>query len=157
MVWLEFCLYFLEELLVCNILWFLNQNAGLAYIEPNNYYSKYQLNTTFELRIVEDMKRRYGYPSDEMSNSLLLLIKQIYNEQVVSKMLKDAINKSFYSGYHQVLYMANKLYFIRYKNELQIPSPICWNENSEEVKKLLTYGYNELLSFNPSWHGHGRG
>ncbi|KAF0538172.1 ubiquitin-conjugating enzyme family protein [Gigaspora margarita] len=70
----------------------------LAYIEPNDYHSKYRLDTTFELSntslrlllfqvsflkimqgIEEDMKRRCGYPSDEMSNSLLLLIKQIYN------------------------------------------------------------------------------
>ncbi|RIB30799.1 hypothetical protein C2G38_2238064 [Gigaspora rosea] len=47
--WSEFCPYFLEELLARNVVWFLNQNARLAYIEPNNYHSKYRLNTTFEL------------------------------------------------------------------------------------------------------------
>ncbi|RIB19876.1 hypothetical protein C2G38_2244895 [Gigaspora rosea] len=196
MDWSEFCPYFLEELLARNVVWFLNQNAGLAYIEPNNYHSKYRLKTTFELSntslrlvlfqvsflkimrgIVEDIKSRYGYPSDEMSSLLLILIKQIYDvktwdvffkmldfslpernwEHVVSKMLKDAINKSFQSGYHQVPYTANELYFIRRKKESQIPFPICWDENSEEVKKLWTYGCNKSLNFNPPWRGGGRG
>ncbi|RIB20027.1 hypothetical protein C2G38_1227162 [Gigaspora rosea] len=187
MNWLELCPYFLEESLARNIVWFLNKNAGLAYIEPNDYHSKYRLDTTFELSktslrlilfqvsflkimqgIREDMKRRYGYPSDEMSNSLLLLIKQIYNvktwdvffkmldfslpehnwEQVVSKMLKDAINKSFHSRYHRVPYTVNELYFIRHKKEPWIPPPISWDKNSEEVKKLSTYGCKSL-SFSP--------
>ncbi|CAG8705486.1 16202_t:CDS:2 [Gigaspora rosea] len=56
-------------------------------------------------------------------------------EQVVSKMLKDAINESFHSGYHQVPYTANELYFIRHKNESRIPSPRCWDKNSE-----ISYG-----------------
>ncbi|CAG8546188.1 17995_t:CDS:2, partial [Gigaspora margarita] len=188
MVWSEFCPYFLEELLARNVVWFLNQNAGLAYIEPKTYHSKYRINTTFELsntslRLVlfqvsflkimqgigEDMKRSYGYPSDEMSNSLFLLIKQIYNvktwdiffkmidfslpeqnwELVVSKMLKDAINKSYNSGYHRVPYSVNELYIIRLMKESQVPPPRCWDKNSAEVKQLSKFGCNDSLSFHP--------
>ncbi|CAG8562417.1 23313_t:CDS:2, partial [Gigaspora rosea] len=169
MIWSEICPYFLEELLTRNVVWFLNQNAGLAYIEPKTYHSKYRINTTFELsntslRLVlfqvsflkimqgigEDMKRSYGYPSDEMSNSLLLLIKQIYNvktwdvffkmidfslpeqnwEPLVTKMLKDAINKSYNSGYHRVPYSVNELYILR-MNESQVPPPDKQN-NTEQ-------------------------
>ncbi|CAG8545308.1 9891_t:CDS:2, partial [Scutellospora calospora] len=188
MVWSEFCPYFLQELMARNVVWFLNKDPGLAYIEPENYRSDYRLNATFELsstslRLVlfqvsflkimqgirEDMKHRYGYPSDEMSTSLLLLIKQIYNvktwdvffkmidfslpEQkwklVVSKMLKNAISESYKSGYHQVPYTVNELYFIRLKKESRMPPPRCWNNGSEEMNRLLTYGCDESQQFHP--------
>ncbi|CAG8835772.1 20498_t:CDS:2, partial [Gigaspora margarita] len=150
-VWSEFCPYFLEELLAHNVVWFLNKNPDLAYIELNDYHSKYQLDTTFELSntslclilfqvsflkimqgIEENIKRRYGYPSDEM---IRFFLPEQNWEQVVSKMLKDAINKSFHNGYHQVQYTVNELYFIRYKYKSQIPPLSNWDENSEEAKK----------------------
>ncbi|CAG8537984.1 5311_t:CDS:2, partial [Scutellospora calospora] len=187
-VWSDFCPSFLQELLARNVVWFLNKEPGLAYIEPENYRSDYRLNATFELsntslRLVlfqvsflkiiqgigKDMKHRYGYPSDEMSTSLLLLIKQIYNvktwdvffkmidfslpergwKHVITKMLKNAINESYNSGYHQVPYTINELYFIRLKKESQMPPPSCWNNDLEEVNRLLTYGCDKSLQFHP--------
>ncbi|CAG8512984.1 46251_t:CDS:2, partial [Gigaspora margarita] len=109
MDWSEFCPYFLKKLLARN-----------------------RLNTTFELSNTSLRLILFQVSFLKIMRGIVEDIKKQDWEQVVSKMLKDAINKSFHSGYHQVPYIANKLYFIRHKKESHIPSPICWDENSEE-------------------------
>ncbi|CAG8454758.1 97_t:CDS:2, partial [Diversispora eburnea] len=188
--WKEFCTGFLEELLSRNVVWFLNKEASLAYIEPDDYISNYRLTKTFELsstslrlvmfqvaflKMTQDMKnsqknnldKRYGYPTDEMSNSLLQLIKKIYQvntwdvffemidydlfeneknkigwELKVLKLLKNAINDSLISGYHQMPYTLNEVYYLISRCEPGIPpstSSLQRDNNNEEVITGLTF------------------
>ncbi|CAG8464857.1 4861_t:CDS:1 [Acaulospora colombiana] len=181
--WSRFCPCFLEELLSRNVVWFLNSNASLAYLEPEQFISNYRLSETFELSKVSlrlvmfqvaflkmtrdtrnDMDRRYGYPTEEMSNSLLQLIKQIYQvntwdvffkmidfelpekdwEPIVLKLLRNAIVDSGKSGYHQMPYTVNEVYFLRRKFEPSVPAPPSWRPND---KTLQIHGFAQNLSF----------
>jgi len=186
--WSGFVSCFLKELLSRNVVWFLNNVPGLAFLEQSNYFSKYRLEETFKqsgtsLRLVmfqvaflkmvkgkdDDMDRRYGYPSNEMSMSLLSLIKEIYAaktwniffdmvdcplpeenwESEVCDMLINAIKDSEISGYHQNSYTNNELFYLRRKSEPKIPTPKSWLNGKEETDKINKYGVVSYLTFQP--------
>ncbi|RIA86406.1 hypothetical protein C1645_779749 [Glomus cerebriforme] len=189
--WSGFVPCFLEELLSRNVVWYLNKSPGLSYLEKNDYVSEYRLEETFRLsgtslRLVmfqvaflkmvkdkeQDMNRRYGYPSNEMSLSLLSLIKKIYAvnswdiffdmidfplpkedcEPEVCNMLINAIKDSENSGYHQNPYTKNELFHMRRLKDPEIPTPNSWLDNKNrivEIDLINQHGVVENLSFHP--------
>lgn len=187
--WSEFVPCFLKELFSRNVVWYLCNVPGLAFLEPDNYVSKYRVEETFtqsgtSLRLVmfqiaflkmvkgkeDDMDRRYGYPSNEMSNSLLSLIKKIYAaktwnvffdmidfplseknwESKVCGMLKNAVSDSETSKYHQNPYTINELFYLRRTNEAKIPIPDSWlNNKNNEPAEIEKYGVVKFLTFQP--------
>ncbi|CAI2169596.1 852_t:CDS:2 [Funneliformis geosporum] len=175
--WSRFVACFLEELLSRNVVWYLNSAPELSFLEKSNYVSKYRLEKTFNLsgislRLVMfqvaflkmmrgkevEMDRKYGYPSDEMSVSLLSLIKEIYAaktwniffnminfplpktnwESKVSVMLINAVKDSEKSGYHQNPYTIDELLHLRKKKESTVPTPDNHISNDEIEKYGVT-------------------
>ncbi|EXX60046.1 uncharacterized protein OCT59_020465 [Rhizophagus irregularis] len=187
--WSEFVPCFLKELLSRNVVWYLCKVPGLAFLEPEDYVSKYRVEETFtqsgtSLRLVmfqiafmnmvkgkeDDMDRRYGYPSNEMSNSLLSLIKEIYAaktwnvffkvigfplpeknwESEICDMLTNAVRDSEASKYHQNPYTNNELFYLRRTNEANIPTPNSWlNDENNKVSEIEKYGVVKFLTFQP--------
>ncbi|GBB94308.1 hypothetical protein RclHR1_02330006 [Rhizophagus clarus] len=186
--WSGFVSCFLKELLSRNVVWYLSKVPALAFIEPSDYVSKYRMEETFtqsgtSLRLVmfqvaflkmvkgkdNDMDRRYGYPSNEMSTSLLSLIKKIYAvktwdvffdmidfpfpkknwESEICDMLINAVKDSGSSGYHQNPYTNNELFHLRKMHESNIPTPSSWLNNKDETSKIGQYGVVQFLTFQP--------
>ncbi|KAG9286370.1 hypothetical protein G9A89_014536 [Geosiphon pyriformis] len=184
--WPKFFECFLQELFARNVVWYLGSSPHLGYLEPSTYKSEKRIQESFDasgtsLRLVMfqilflrmtqasgDMSRRYGFPSGEMSQSLLQLIKQIYAvksfdvffkildlplpqnswKTAITEMLIKAVQESYNNGYHQQPYTINELYYLRKLVEPAIPPPSGWDPNSPEVKKLDIYGCARGLSFN---------
>ncbi|CAG8449547.1 14768_t:CDS:2 [Funneliformis mosseae] len=190
--WSRFVACFLEELLSRNVVWFLNGAPELAFLEKSDYISKYRLEKTFSLsgtslRLVMfqvaflkmmrgkevEMDRKYGYPSDEMSTSLLSLIKVIYAaktwniffdmvnfplpktnwESKVCDRLINAVKDSEKSGYHQNPYTNDELFHLRKKKESTIPIP----DNQISNDEIEKYGVVPSLSFMPGDKNNERG